>query len=151
MKKNYNKGFLLVETLVVSTFCLTILVILFLQFKNLIINYNTSFKYNSVENIYNLNVVKKYLKNNRIRLSDPTYIYDGNDYHNYCNPSCRQIIELEEIKILIYTKSTINDNIKNNNNLSAEMYNFINKLKPDSKQNRLIAEFNNGTYASITY
>ena len=64
MKKLNSKGFLLVETLVVATFSLTVLVILYTQFKNLIVNYNNSYNYNTVEGIYNLNSVKKYVSQN---------------------------------------------------------------------------------------
>ena len=40
MKKMNNRGFLLVESVVVTTFVLTVLVFLFVQFKNLCVNFN---------------------------------------------------------------------------------------------------------------
>ncbi|MBR3362828.1 MAG: hypothetical protein IKG40_02760 [Bacilli bacterium] len=157
MKKNNNKGFLLVETLVVSTFCLTVLVVLFLQFKTLIINYNDSFKYNTVEGIYSLNEVKKYLQNNDVKLdanSAPYYVTlkDDNGVNNeICNELCDELLKSMEVKTIIYTSSNIDGSLRNNNNLSENTRKFISRLKNNDKGNRLIAEFKNGTYASITY
>ena len=154
MKKN-NKGFLLVETLVVSTFCLTVLVILFLQFRTLIVNYNKSFKYNTVEGIYNLNTMKNYFKKNEITFSNTTYIYYNNngtpEYDTKCINFCQEIVQALEPEVIIYTGSNIDVTLKTSGRLSNEMKDFISQLKNDNKGNRLIAEFKGGTYASITY
>ena len=65
MKKMNNKGFLLAESLVVSTFVLTVLILLFVQFKTLFSSYEDSYDYNTVEGIYNLNTMKKYINSNK--------------------------------------------------------------------------------------
>ena len=44
MKKD-NRGFLLAESLVVSTFVLTVLILLYIQFSNLITNYKNIKQY----------------------------------------------------------------------------------------------------------
>ena len=44
MKKR-NKGFILLETLVVSTFIITLLIYLYVQFSNLKKSYDISFRY----------------------------------------------------------------------------------------------------------
>ena len=64
MSRMNNKGFLLAESLIVSTFVLTVLIFLFVQFKNLMVNHKQSYTYNSVENIYDLGSMADYFKNN---------------------------------------------------------------------------------------
>lgn len=62
MKKR-EKGFMLVETLVVSTLVSTILIGLYLQFNNIINSFNKDFNYNSVDNMYAVQNVKKFILN----------------------------------------------------------------------------------------
>ena len=156
MKKN-NKGFLLVETLVVSTFCLTVLVILFLQFRTLIINYNNSFKYNTVEGIYNLKTIRECVDENSVDLN----IDDGNNqYHIFKSDDsnfktnlgkCAVLMEQENINTLIYTDkklSGIKGTLNKDNNLSPGMKKFISVLKDSDKNNMLIAEFSDKVSAS---
>ena len=64
MKKVNNKGFMLTETIVVSTFTLTILVLLFVYFKDLVIAYNDSYRYNTVEGVYSAGVWKRLIVEN---------------------------------------------------------------------------------------
>lgn len=163
MKKMNNKGFLLIETLIVSAFVLGVLVIIFLQFKTLLVNYNHTYDYNTVEGIYNLNAVKTYLNENQgdktlnSYLNSAPYllIYDGESCSekyglkniDYCN----QMMKAAEFKKVIYTKSEL-DNLKNNmNDFNEKTKDFIKKLNSKSNENRLIAEYTNETYASITY
>lgn len=74
MKKR-EKGFMLVETLVVSTLVSTILVILYVQFNNIVKNFNKDFHYNSVSNLYATQNIKQFI------LSDD----NGNFYTNLKN------------------------------------------------------------------
>ncbi len=171
MKKINNKGFLLVETMVVATFCVTILVMLFLQFKNIVNIYNNSYKYNTVDGIYSLGVAKKYIAQRNfgtaLNLSDTTsykwiYKYGSANCSNYNTTAnknfCKQMIENANIKNLIYTDeshfSTFLTKLSSTAGLKESgetgFRNFINQLK-DKEGNRLIAEFNDGTYASITW
>jgi len=64
MSRDNQKGFLLAESLIVATFVLSLLIFLFVQFKNLSTSYDSGFKYNSVEGLYALDNVKTYLKEN---------------------------------------------------------------------------------------
>ena len=153
MKKN-NKGFLLVETLVVSTFCLTVLVILFLQFRTLIINYNNSFKYNTVEGIYNLKTIRECVDENSVNLkieNNLSYSLFKSDDDNL--GKCAVLMEYENINTLIYTKKKLSE-IKsdlNNAGISPGMKKFISFLKDSedsNKNNVLIAEFSDKVSAS---
>ncbi len=173
MKKLNNKGFLLIETLVIATFSLTVLVILYTQFKNLIVNYNNSYNYNTVEGIYNLNSMKKYIlqnENSTTPLSQKLttgvpYIIVGSG--NACNIEtygvtntnlCAAIMAAGNFKQVIYTdsditnlKTYVNKTASTTTKISEGMRNFINQIEKESNKNRLIAEYNNGTFATITY
>mgnify|MGYP001035392841 CR=1 FL=1 len=71
MKKR-EKGFMLVETLVVSTLVSTVLIALYVQFNNIVKNFNRDFNYNSINNLYATQTIKKFI------LKDA----DGNFYKN---------------------------------------------------------------------
>ena len=63
-----NKGFLLAESLVVSTFVLTVLIFLFVQYQNLMTTYKNNTDYNNPEAIYNLGSASEYFSADNSRL-----------------------------------------------------------------------------------
>lgn len=173
MKKMNNKGFLLVETIVVATFTLTVLIALFIQFKNLLVSYNNSFNYNTVEGIYNLNTVKSYVMQNQnsenplnkiLKDSDMPYItlYTNDSCLAAANSGltsisfCEQIMTSGNFKTVIFANSdpkSLKEYLKSNNDpvISEEMKNLIKRLEIVSGQNRLIAEYKDGTLATIVF
>ena len=162
MNKN-NRGFLLAESLVVSTFVLTILIFLFVQFRNVVTNYKTTYSYNNVESIYDLGSLSNYISTNNIKIdtsSDKPYtiIYKDNTCQLNVNYStfCDDMLEAMNAKLVIYTSSDISNikNYVNNNqddNISQSMRDFINKISAVKVENkgRLLAEFNDGTFATV--
>ncbi len=74
MKKR-EKGFMLVETLVVSTLVSVVLIALYVQFNNIVNNFDRDSRYNSVDNLYATQNVKNFI------LRDAT----GNFYTNLKN------------------------------------------------------------------
>lgn len=155
MNKMNNKGFLLAESLIVATFVITVLVYLFSQFKNLMIEYRNNYKYNTVENIYNLGSVSKFLSNNDIVINSNDYIYkDGNctDLIPVGNQdNLKKIVDVMKLDYLIYADSNI-DNVKNNmSSYDQDMQDFIEKIntKKINGKGRLIAKFQNGNFATI--
>lgn len=64
MKKKNNQGFLLVETLIVSTFIASTMIFIFVQFRRINTEYNRSFTYNTVEGIYATKEMNKFILNN---------------------------------------------------------------------------------------
>ena len=172
MEKMNNKGFLLVETIVVATFVLTVLVVIFLQFKNLIVTYNNSYNYNTVEGIYNLNAIKTYILeyqsadntlNKQLSSSSTPFlvIYNGScsadlglisiAEDGYCN----NLMRASDFKTVIFADlRSLKAYIKQNSSgavISEDMKNLIRRLSTDDNQSRLIAEFNDGTFASIVF
>lgn len=165
MKIN-NRGFLLAESLIVSTFVLTVLMLLYIQFDNLTTNYKNSYNYNNVESIYDLSSVSNYLLANNYNLSDKLtettpYVIIYKD--ESCNidagiidPFCDNLINKMDAKTIIYTSSDISI-IQNyisshdDTNINQSFREFISRVETNTIQNkgRLFAEFNNGTYATI--
>ena len=165
MKKN-NRGFLLAESLVVSTFVLTVLILLYIQFNNLTTNYKNSYNYNNVESIYDLSSVSDYLLNNNYNLSNqltaskPYVVVYKNGSCNMdvgiIDTFCDNLINKMDAKTVIYTSSDISAIQKyvsenDDSNINQKLREFISRVETNTVQNkgRLFAEFNNGTYATI--
>jgi hypothetical protein len=168
MKK--TKGFILVETLIVSVTILTTLVYIFTQFQKIESNYSLSFKYNTTDNLYKVANFRSYLLEG---LNDPTSNYDrvltqflaGSDYAidlTSCPSTlillnqqyCTSLINKLDIKQVIFTREDLTDlvvELKNLYFVSEEMKDFIKYINHDSEaaKYRLIVEFNNGTFASL--
>ena len=94
-----NKGFLLAESLIVSTFVLTVLIFLFVQFRNIMNTNKRSYIYNSVEDIYSLGSIGDYFKTTK-KTNDlknitgaKTYIYGNGANNDICDDSCRNLAE----------------------------------------------------------
>lgn len=164
-----NRGFLLAESLVVSTFVLTVLIVLFIQFSNLTNNYKNSYNYNNVESIYNLGAVDQYIQNNQ---TEPLAKYLDDMQTPYlviyddagCNQDigltditfCENVVSEAGIKFLIYTSSDIGEiqsYVKNTEDsvLTQDFRDFISKVEAVTVQNkgRLFAQFADGTYATV--
>ena len=160
MKKMNNRGFLLVESLVVTTFVLTVLVFLFVQFKNLFNSYENSYDYNTVEGIYNLNTFKNYLTSPDVLSvsmnGNYTVIFEGTSCSNvnsFNNDVCNNLGKAMNLKTLIYLDESKLDSLKDSNDsiFTSSYKDFLKRLKEQSNDVRLIGQFNDGTYATITY
>ena len=166
MKKMNNKGFLLVESLVVTTFVLTVLVFLFVQFKNLFNSYEDSYDYNTVEGIYNLNTMKEYIIANetspnalQAKIGGSTYLVifqDGTCNANIADAvnlsGCDDLANAMNLKTLIYAVDDPQKIDTSNTNIFTNSYKtFLNRLEKQESNNRLIGQFEDGTYATITY
>ena len=159
MKKMNNKGFLLVESLVVTTFVLTVLVFLFVQFKNLFNSYENSYDYNTVEGIYNLNTFKNYLTSPDVSVSrngNYTVIFEGTSCSNvnsFNNDVCNNLGKAMNLKTLIYLDESKLDSLKDSGDsiFTSSYKDFLSRLNKQNNDIRLIGQFNDGTYATITY
>jgi len=178
MKKLNNKGFLLVETIVVATFTLTVLIALFIQFKNLLVSYSNSYNYNTVEGVYNLNNIKTYItqyqaSGNSLSKQLQTKINSGGAPYlliysqssgcntnlslgdiDYCNTLTNSTTG--NFKQIIFTDSNSKKikeyiNTHDDSNITEEMRNIIKQLDNVENQNRLIAEYQDNTAATIVF
>ncbi len=159
MKIN-NKGFMLLETLIVAVFLVATLIFLYVQFNRVRSSYNISFTYNTSTNVYSSNTFLDYLKENGLSLmyqelkENKEQVYDlSSCEHPYLENTemCKSLVSNLGIKE-IYLVSSDLIWIKQNIPASAsnEMVRFINTLKEqDGVGSRLIVEFSDGTFASI--
>lgn len=163
-----NKGFLLAESLVVSTFVLTVLIFLFVQYQNLMTTYKNNTDYNNPEAIYNLGSASEYFSADNTRLVSLSNNLGSNAYikvydkHSGCNPSlglgtfCDSLFAATGAKKVIYTSSdltNIKNYIKKNSDsyLNQSLRDFIKRIDAEAieRKGRLIAQFENGYYATI--
>ncbi len=165
MKKD-NRGFLLAESLIVSTFVLTVLILLYIQFNNLTTNYQNSYDYNNVESIYDVASVADFLLENGYDLS--TQLTSTKPYvvvfkDGYCNLEtgisgtfCDTLLNQMGATTVIYTSSNISIiqeyvSSHDDSNINQSFREFISRVETTTILNkgRLFAEFENGTYATI--
>ena len=158
MKKS-NKGFTLIETLIVSTFVVVTLTYLFIQINYTLTNYDITFRYDSITGIYNTNLITEYLKQNGYQnlinlistngYVDITISSNVNGDSTYYN----LIIDKTNIKTILFTSEDmiqIKENIKDSS-YSEELKRYIEKKDTNSLlTNRyiVIIEFNDNTFAS---
>lgn len=167
MKKR-NKGFMLIETLVVSTFVITVLIYLYIQFVNLKKSYDISFRYDTIPGLYNTKEMDKFI-NNAYGYADFLEEVDSNDnkyielvdkgkcdylyFSNNVN-YCENLVEKLNIKTLLFTSTNIDklkEKLKTNNPYSNDLYIYIKNLNLKNIENSyiLISEFNDNTFSYI--
>jgi hypothetical protein len=155
MKKNLNNGFVLIETLIVTTFVSGVLVFLFIQLSTLSNNYDNSYKYNIVEDLYALRNIKNYLSSDASSLISIKTEVDEKGYVEFTDCSmfteekyCLKLLELENIKTIFITKNYVDESLFNNYNDGLKQ--FIGKINGEGENKyRILAEFNNSRYATI--
>ena len=168
MKKSNSKGFMLLETLIVSSFIITILIFLYIQFVNLKTSYDTSFKYDSIPNLYNIKQADIFINKNYGygKFKDDLRKSENNNYieiyKNTCNISyfsnnisyCNKLMSNLNIKTLLIIDNNLSKiklNFKQNNPYSNGLLKYLNTIDPilANKSYLLIAEFNDNTYSYL--
>ena len=161
MKKN-NKGFMLVEILVVSVFVSSVLIVLFVQFKKINNNYNTSFNYNTVEGLYLINSIKDRIITNTNTNNFNTYeskISDDKKYIDVYSLMCANddydssILKNANISALYFARKDAKNDILDDKDFSIDFKEYVSYMnfKTENSDYFLIAEFTNGTYASVNF
>ena len=129
-KKNLNKGFVLVETLIVTTFVAGVLVYLFIQFSNLSQNYEESYKYNTVENLYSLRNIRNFIVKDVDALASIEGLISNGDIVEITSCQyftekqyCLKLFELENIKRVFITTNKFNKDLFSNYKELGSSYN----------------------------
>lgn len=154
-----KKAFVLTETLIVSAVVLTTLVVIYAQFSKINTSYSDSYLYNNINDLYTLKQVGDFIEDeNSATLYNAitTYIDITNCSSTYFIAAtyCTDIINTSNIKTLLITTSDTTSLISalyTTNPYTLQMQNFS-KAIPNNNANysyRLVAEFNNGTFASV--
>lgn len=163
MKKN-NQGFMLVEALVMSMVIIGVLIYMFIQFQIISRNYDKSFSYNSVTNLYFTNEIKNYLKindtlteiKNDIDNAQKKYVivYQNNSWNisDYNTSIGNNLISKANIKTIVVANESLSEfKTERTVGFSEKMNDFIHYVKVDKQEEfyRIIIEFNDDTYASL--
>ena len=179
MKKKNNKGFLLVETLIVSTFAASTMIFIFIQFRRITTEYDRSFSYNTVEGLYATHEINKYILNNGFEkiveymsgrtedgeTADPepyVILYDGNSCSSvylYETDYCNHLMKELNVKQVLVTYSDLNtdhfrENIDDYDQFDQGFKRFVKYIKYDEGdtellKKRTIVTFNDDTYATL--
>ena len=151
-----NKGFMLVEALVMSMIVIGTLTFMYIQFQNISRSYEKSFNYNTITDLYITNEVKNYLINNSLVDTFKNEVDNNTSkYIKIGDITDSGFVELKEkgqIKTIILANESLSElKGKKTKDLSEKFNDFINYLKVDKEGNgyRLLIEFNDDTYASL--
>lgn len=155
MKKN-NKGFMLVEALVMSMVVIGTLTFMYIQFQNISRSYEKSFNYNTITDLYITNEIKDYLIDNdlldtykdKVTGSSAKYII----INDITDSSFKMLKFKGQVKTILLTDESLSGlKGKKTNTLSEKFNDFINYLKVDKEEGkyRLLIEFNDDTFASL--
>ena len=153
MRKINDKGFMLAETLIVTTFVAGVLIFLFIQFSKLSNSYNNYYNYNSTEKLYALEDIKNYIQNDSNVSSIPGLIEDTG-YVEITNCEifsdrdyCLKLFELENVnKIYIIHNSIFNSKLDMED---KDVLTFFKSIKNDNSIYKTICNFKDGSYASL--
>lgn len=148
MKIN-NKGFMLAEVFIVSSFVLGVLVYMFVQTNSIMKNYNRSFSYDTVQGLYITNEIKKYLNYSGYYKNDLSTACDSYQIVDISDDYFTNMRELANIKtVIVGNLDYIKENITNDSNVSFKEKDYIKYL---SEKNKciLLLEFNDDTYTSL--
>lgn len=143
-----KKGFALLETLVVITFLCVSMLMLYGTFSSMARNSKNNLLYDDAANIYDVNFLKEYLKENGlndvINSDFNIKILNCNDFGN----SCDTLVKKMDIKDIYLIKYDLRE-VDNNSMLTNYLKSLSNK---DNYKYRLVAEFEHAEtykYASI--
>lgn len=156
MKKN-NSGFMLAETLLVTTFVAGVLIYLYIQFISLNNNYQDSYKYNTVEDLYALADIVDFINTDE---SAKLYIDSNIDNMKYIDISncslfsqkdiCTKLLSIENVSEIFITKNVVpKSQIVG---YTSGLMKFMKKINSSGLEPyRVVASFNNKTYATIRF
>lgn len=158
MKKKNDKGFTLIETLVVTIFVAGILIFLYIQFSKLSNMYQKSYTYNTVEGLYALEDVKNLIESDENAMNYIAENIDSSSYIDIKNCQlfvtdtdfCLTLLEKENIRDIFITKNIVPDNVIKG--YEQEFLDFINLINEEGEETyRIVASFNNSTYATVRF
>lgn len=157
MKKMNNRGFVLAETLIVTSFVAGVLIFLFIQFTNISNNYETSYKYNTVEDLYALQDIRDYIYSDSEAFNTISNELVTNEFLNITDCGifldkdyCLKLFELEGVDQVIVSNNYFNYN--NFSNIDSNLSAFVKKISSSGEESyRLIVSFKNLTYATLRF
>lgn len=150
MKKMNNKGFALVETLIVATFVMGILTLIFSNFLPMMGKYERRERYDDIDSVYNTYLIKRMLENGESKdktntltskiTSNPSpfynpvncNIYNNTEFLDYCQ-NIFQNTGVSDIIVTSYNLSSLKNNLPTNS--SKDFKDYISSL-PNYNKNK---------------
>lgn len=144
MKKLNNKGFLLVETLIVSVFVLSICLILYRNGMPVIQEYEKRENYDDIDSIYNADTLREFIVNENTNIQTILNEVENNGYKiitcdtlsnkDKCN-KLTSALNIDKIIISKWNIAVLQNDITNNNNdeiknLSKGFKTYIKYISP---------------------
>lgn len=161
MKKNNNKGFMLIETLLVATFVLGVLTYLFIQFSALKLNYDDNFRYNTVPELYGAKNVHQYISKYNgytalINSINSTALgYTEFTCASISGTTCKDLLDSIKVKHIYFVKDSIfKDKINPDLTIFSsndELYRFTKRINLNKKENINDDEYNRSYHLIIEY
>lgn len=153
MKKN-DRGFMLVEILLVVTVIATSMIFLYIQISNMKESYEESFSYNPITSIYAMENMKRFLVDDGIdklkdALKEEKYIDLSNCDVKYITNSsyCTMLFEKINVENLYFTKQNVSPLYVED--FESDMKKFIKYISYDNTETyRIIVKYNDGTFSS---
>ena len=161
MQKNNQKGFMLVEAFIVSTFVLGVLVFMFIQLRTVVNGYDRSFSYNTVPGIYIANEIGKFVvnfdyENTKQTVDNAGYVIKNIDSYSEfdyaVSDTWNAMLQDANVKtVIIATEDATILKEAKNGQISSKLEDYIDYLNVGNLTNRyrIIVEFNDETFASV--
>ena len=144
MKKLNNKGFMLIEVIIVSTVIITTLTGLYVGFSNTYKEYETQSNYYDSKTIYALKNMENFLIDemllNSLATKPINYFNEinagfvANQYQKTYITTFKNDYGIEKLYIAKFTKQALN-NLKNSSSLNLDFKNFIKNIIDDNEDN----------------
>lgn len=162
MPKTNNKGFFLIETIVVVLIILVVLIAMYRQLVTIYNNYQNTASYNSIASIHAASNVKRYLEQNSMEtlvanLGNNQYL-DITNYDLGYSAYYTNLKTYSNIKKIYFTRFNINVMVNNLNSygFDATFEKYLKTLKlasnsPYPGRYRIIVILNDNTYGNIDF
>jgi len=169
MKRINNKGFMLAETLVVSTVLMIIFTYVYIQFFDVLGKYSIFSDYDNVDKLYTVRDIKEFVKSDNIsglvtqlnaNLAQPTpqpYV-DVTDCSVFTESNyCLDLFEKLDIEKIVFTTYDLTDSFNGfsgvTHDLDRRFQTYVNTLTANLSEDyvdeyRLIIKFEDGTYST---
>lgn len=118
-----QKGFVLMETIVVIFVLCVILVMLYASYSNLLISVQNKSLYDNTEYIYKTQLVREYLEEkNEEYIDEVNIVCNNDDTSNQCSDDLYEFLKIQAIYITPWNTGDINDTIANSMEPTTQKY-----------------------------
>ncbi len=155
MNKKCKRGFVLIETILISAVVMGVLLTLYIQLNAINNSYNKLLTYDNVDKLYLVNNVKQYLYNNGLKETDfLNGFYDISDCSNALVNEyayCKNLFANLDASVVIVSSgdlTLLKESINTNPNYSSGFKEYVNQLT-NQEGIYIILEFSDLEYASL--